>query len=167
MVGFLIESEWDIAITGVLRDKYVMPDFVTMPTLSNFISMLIATWRKTRYYALPNASSLIMEKHPYYGSTGIGKSYLASPLAIRHVHLAIRYITQMRLNSFSKLKMTKADGSYIREISRSKSRICLYLMTSGSSHLIIRVDQHYGNYRRQTWKAIHDYYFTITCKGMV
>jgi len=64
--------------------------------------------------------------------------------------------------------MTKADGSYIREISRIEKQDLLILDDFGiqpldnQSRFSIN-----GNYRRQTWKAIHDYYFTITCKGMV
>jgi hypothetical protein len=48
--------------TGVSKDIYETPVLGTMPTLNNFILMLIATWRKTRYFALPNVSLSIMEK---------------------------------------------------------------------------------------------------------
>lgn len=52
------------------------------------------------------------------GSTGIGKSYLAT--AIRHqactLWLKVYYANIGKL--FSRLKMGKADGSYLREISR-------------------------------------------------
>jgi len=117
-----------IAITGVLRDKYVMPDFVTMPTLSNFISMLIATWRKTRYYALPECKFINNgENILITGSTGIGKSYLASALAIRPCTLGYKVYYSNATKLFSKLKMTKADGSYIREISRIEKQDLLIL----------------------------------------
>ncbi|MCU0370692.1 MAG: IS21-like element helper ATPase IstB [Bacteroidales bacterium] len=52
------------------------------------------------------------------GSTGIGKSYIASALGNQACTLGYKvlYINSSKL--FSRLKMAKADGSYLKEIAR-------------------------------------------------
>jgi DNA replication protein DnaC len=52
------------------------------------------------------------------GSTGIGKSYLASALGQQACTLGYRVIYSNASKLFAKLKMAKADGSYINEIAK-------------------------------------------------
>ena len=52
------------------------------------------------------------------GSTGIGKSYLASAIGQQACILGYRVMYLNTGKLFSKLKMAKADGSYINEIAR-------------------------------------------------
>ena len=52
------------------------------------------------------------------GSTGIGKSYLASALGNQACTLGYKVFYTNTTKLFAKLKMMKADGSYIREIAR-------------------------------------------------
>ena len=52
------------------------------------------------------------------GSTGIGKSYLASALGNQACTLGYKVLYSNSSKLFSKLKMAKADGSYLKEISR-------------------------------------------------
>jgi DNA replication protein DnaC len=61
------------------------------------------------------------------GSTGIGKSYLASALGNQACTLGYKVYYSNATKLFSKLKMTKADGSYIREISRIEKQDLLIL----------------------------------------
>jgi len=50
------------------------------------------------------------------GSTGIGKSFLASALGQQACTLGYRVIYANTTKLFSKLKMAKADGAYISEM---------------------------------------------------
>jgi DNA replication protein DnaC len=61
------------------------------------------------------------------GSTGIGKSYLASALGHHACSLGYRaaYFNVPKL--FTKLKMSKADGSYLKEIARIERQHLLIL----------------------------------------
>lgn len=61
------------------------------------------------------------------GSTGIGKSYLACALGQQACTLKYRVLYFSAGKLFSKLKMAKADGSYISEIARIERQHLLIL----------------------------------------
>ena len=61
------------------------------------------------------------------GSTGIGKSYLASALGNQACTLGYKVYYSNANKLFAKLKMTKADGSYIREIARIEKQDLLII----------------------------------------
>lgn len=61
------------------------------------------------------------------GSTGIGKSYLASAIGYQACTLGYRVLYASTPKLFAKLKMAKADGSYIKEISRIEKQQLLIL----------------------------------------
>ncbi len=52
------------------------------------------------------------------GSTGIGKSFLASALGHQACSLGFRVLYQHNTKLFARLKIAKADGSYLKELSR-------------------------------------------------
>ena len=52
------------------------------------------------------------------GSTGIGKSYLASALGHHACELGLKVFYQQTSKLFSRLKLAKVDGSYLREMTR-------------------------------------------------
>jgi DNA replication protein DnaC len=61
------------------------------------------------------------------GSTGIGKSYLASALGQQACTLGYRVMYMSAPKLFAKLKMAKADGSYIQEIAKIERQHLLIL----------------------------------------
>ncbi len=52
------------------------------------------------------------------GSTGIGKSFLASALGHQACALGYRVLYQHSTNLFARMKIAKADGSYIKELAK-------------------------------------------------
>jgi DNA replication protein DnaC len=52
------------------------------------------------------------------GSTGIGKSFLASSLGHHACSLGYKVLYQQSTKLFSRLKLAKVDGSYLKEIAR-------------------------------------------------
>jgi DNA replication protein DnaC len=62
-------------------------------------------------------------------NTGIGKSYLAKALGHQACTLGFKVYYANIAKLFFKLKMGKADGSYIREILKIERRTYSYLMT--------------------------------------
>lgn len=52
------------------------------------------------------------------GSTGIGKSYLASALGHHACALGYKVLYQQSTKLFARLKLAKADGSYLKEIAK-------------------------------------------------
>lgn len=61
------------------------------------------------------------------GSTGIGKSYIASALGHHACSLGYRVVYFNVPKLFSKLKMSKADGSYLKEVARIERQQLLIL----------------------------------------
>jgi len=61
------------------------------------------------------------------GSTGIGKSYIASALGYHACSRGYRVMYHNVPKLFSKLKMSKADGSYLKEIAKIERQQLLIL----------------------------------------
>jgi DNA replication protein DnaC len=61
------------------------------------------------------------------GSTGIGKSYIASALGHQACSLGYSVLYHNTAKLFGKLKMAKADGSYIKEIAKIERQDLLIL----------------------------------------
>lgn len=61
------------------------------------------------------------------GSTGIGKSYIASALGHQACSLGYKVAYYNTAKLFGKLKMAKADGSYIKEVARIERQHLLIL----------------------------------------
>ena len=76
------------------------------------------------------------------GSTGIGKSHIATALGHQACTLGFKVYYANIGKLFSRLKMGKADGSYLKEISRIERQDFLYLMTLDYFPLIIRTGLH-------------------------
>ena len=61
------------------------------------------------------------------GSTGIGKSYMSSALGQQACSFGYRVLYMSTPKLFAKLKMAKADGSYIREVAKIERQHLLIL----------------------------------------
>lgn len=61
------------------------------------------------------------------GSTGIGKSYIASAIGYQACALGYKVMYHNTAKLFSKLKMAKADGSYLKEIAKIEKQHLLIL----------------------------------------
>ena len=61
------------------------------------------------------------------GSTGIGKSFIASAIGNQACTLGYKVLYANITKLFTRLKMAKADGSYIKEISRIERQDLLIL----------------------------------------
>lgn len=87
------------------------------------------------------------------GSTGIGKSYLASALGNQACTLGYKVYYSNANKLFAKLKMARADGSYIREVARIEKQDLLIiddfgiqaLDTQNRSTLMEIIEDRHGN----------------------
>src|SRR5436190_23900783 len=61
------------------------------------------------------------------GSTGIGKSYIASALGHHACSMGYKVVYYSTPKLFAKLKMSKAEGSYIKEIAKIERQQLLIL----------------------------------------
>ena len=62
----------------------------------------------------------IKKKEPVFitGPTGVGKSHLASALGHHACELGYKVLYQQSTKLFARLKLAKADGSYLKEIAK-------------------------------------------------
>jgi len=61
------------------------------------------------------------------GSTGIGKSYIASALGHQACSLGYKVMYEHTAKLFARLKMSKADGTYLKEITRMEKQDLLII----------------------------------------
>lgn len=61
------------------------------------------------------------------GSTGIGKSFLASAIGHQACSLGYRVLYQHTTKLFARLKIAKADGSYLKELARIEKQHLLLI----------------------------------------
>lgn len=61
------------------------------------------------------------------GSTGIGKSYIASALGHQACSLGYRVLYEHTAKLFARLKMSKADGTYLKEITKLEKQDLLII----------------------------------------
>jgi DNA replication protein DnaC len=128
MVAFLIESEWDDRNNRRIERQIRNARFRYNASIEqlhfdvdrNLEKNQILRYAECRFIA--EGENILIT-----GSTGIGKSYLASALGNQACTLGYKVYYTNASKLFAKLKMTKADGSYIREIARIEKQDLLIL----------------------------------------
>jgi DNA replication protein DnaC len=69
------------------------------------------------------------------GSTGIGKSFLASAIGHRACSLGFRVLYQHHSKIFAKMKIAKADGTYLKELAKIERQHLLLIDDFGITPL--------------------------------
>lgn len=119
LINMLIEAEWDDRLNRNIERRLRNARFRYMSSIENID--FSADRNLDRNQLMRFAECGFIQKHENIlitGSTGIGKSHLATALGHQACTLGFKVYYANMAKLFSKLKMGKADGSYIREISR-------------------------------------------------
>ena len=128
MIANLIEAEWDDRQNRNIERR-----------LTNARFRYKAALEELHYHTDRNIDkNLIMrfaechfiDKHENIlitGSTGIGKSYIASAIGHQACSLGYKVMYHSTAKLFGKLKMAKADGSYIKEVAKIERQNLLIL----------------------------------------
>jgi DNA replication protein DnaC len=69
------------------------------------------------------------------GSTGIGKSFLASAIGHKACSMGFRVLYQHHSKIFAKLKIAKADGTYLKELAKIERQHLLLIDDFGLTPL--------------------------------
>jgi DNA replication protein DnaC len=128
MVAFLIESEWDDRNNRRIERQIRNARFRYNATIEQLYFDVDRNLEKNQILRFAQCKFINKgENILITGSTGIGKSYLASALGNQACTLGYKVYYSNATKLFARLKMTKADGSYIREISRIEKQDLLIL----------------------------------------
>jgi DNA replication protein DnaC len=128
LINMLIEAEWDDRVNRNIERRLRNARFRYQSNIENID--FGADRNLDRNQIMRLAECGYIKKHENIlitGSTGIGKSHLATALGHQACTLGFKVYYANMAKLFSKLKMGKADGSYIREISKIERQDLLIL----------------------------------------
>lgn len=128
LVSMLVESEWDDRNNRKIERQTRNARFRYKASIEQMAFDTDRNLDKNQLMRL--ADCIFIQKKENLlitGSTGIGKSYIASAIGNQACTLGYKVFYANVTKLFSKLKMAKADGSYIREIARIERQDLLIL----------------------------------------
>lgn len=119
LVSLLIEAEWDDRNNRRIERHLRNARFRYQANLEQTYFDIERNLDKNLFMRLAECTYIDRgENIMITGSTGIGKSYIASALGNQACTLGYKVLYANSNKLFSRLKMAKADGSYLKEISR-------------------------------------------------
>ena len=128
MVSLLVEAEWDDRNNRRIERQLRNARFRYRANLEQTYFDIDRNLDKNLFMRLTECSYIDrFENVMITGSTGIGKSYIASALGNQACILGYKVLYSNSSKLFSKLKMAKADGSYLKEIARIEKQDLLIL----------------------------------------
>lgn len=136
LLAMLIESEWDER-TNRKHDRSVKNAHFRYKAMVEQISFA-GTRSVHKNQILRLADCVFIDKKENIlitGSTGIGKSYIASAIGHQACSLGYRVLYEHSAKLFARLKMAKADGSYVKELVRMEKQELLIVDDFGMQPL--------------------------------
>ncbi|MES2514706.1 MAG: IS21-like element helper ATPase IstB [Bacteroidota bacterium] len=128
MISNLIESEWDDRKNRGIERQLKNAKFRYKASIEEFHFDTDRNVDKNQIMRFGECT--FINKHENIlitGSTGIGKSYIASAIGHQACSLGYKVIYHNTNKLMAKLKIAKADGSYIKEIAKIERQSLLIL----------------------------------------
>ena len=136
MISFLIESEWDDRNNRRIERRIRVARFRYKANVEQIDFKIDRNLDKNLMNRFCECSYIDKKENILItGSTGIGKSYIASALGNQACMLGYKVLYASTSKLFAMLKMAKADGSYIRETARIEKMDLLILDDFGMQPL--------------------------------
>ena len=127
-VAHMIEAEWDDRHNRKIERAIKNARFRYKASVENIIYSEERNIDRTKLMRLFDCSYLEKgESLLITGSTGVGKSYIASALGYQACIEGYRVLYFNTAKLFARLKMAKADGSYLKELARIERQHLLIL----------------------------------------
>ena len=136
MIAYLVESELDDRQNRSIEQKVKNARFRYKAALEKLSYSANRNIDKNQIMRFTECT--FINKHENIlitGSTGIGKSYIASALGHHACSMGYKVIYYSAPKLFARLKMAKADGTYIKEIAKIERHQLLILDDFGISPL--------------------------------
>jgi len=128
MISHLIDEEWDDRCNRKIERSMKNARFRYKASVEQMDFDTSRNMDKNQVMRLAECDFIDKKENLLItGSTGIGKSYLASALGQQACSLGYRVMYASTTKLFAKLKMAKADGSSIAEVARIERQQLLIL----------------------------------------
>jgi len=128
LITLLVEAEWDDRLNRNIERKLRNAKFRYQSSIETIDFGADRNLDKNQMMRFAECTYIRKQENILItGSTGIGKSHIATALGHQACTLGFKVYYANMAKLFSKLKMGKADGSYIREISRIERQDLLIL----------------------------------------
>lgn len=128
LITLLVEAEWDDRLNRNIERRLRNAKFRYQSSIENIDFGADRNLDRNQMMRFAECTYIRKQENILItGSTGIGKSHLATALGHQACTLGFKVYYANMAKLFSKLKMGKADGSYIREISRIERQDLLIL----------------------------------------
>jgi len=128
MIAFLIESEWDDRHNRSIQRGVTNARFRYKASIEQLHYEHDRNLSKNQMMRYADCSFITKNENILItGSTGIGKSYIASALGHHACSMGYRVLYANITKLFAKLKMAKADNSYMKELAKIERQHLLIL----------------------------------------
>jgi len=128
LITMLVEAEWDDRLNRNIERRLRNAKFRYQSSIENIDYEADRNLDRNQMMRFAECTYIGKQENILItGSTGIGKSHLATALGHQACTLGYKVYYANMAKLFSKLKMGKADGSYMREISKIERQDLLIL----------------------------------------
>jgi DNA replication protein DnaC len=128
MLAHVTDAEWDDRHHRSIEQKILNARFRYHASVEELIYSSERNLEKNQMMRIIDCSFIRNQNHVLItGSTGSGKSYIASALGYQACCLGYRVIYYNTAKLFAKLKLAKADGSYLKELGKLERQQLLIL----------------------------------------
>jgi DNA replication protein DnaC len=127
LVSFLVDSEWDERYNRKLSRTITNAKFRYKASIEQ-LTFEDNRFNKNQVMRVANCEFIKKKENLIItGSTGIGKSFLASAVGYEACSQGYKVLYQHSTKLFAKLKMAKADGSYLKELAKIEKQDLLII----------------------------------------
>lgn len=128
MISMLVDAEWDDRNNRRIERQMRNAKFRYKANIEQLHFDIDRNLNKNQMMRMAECTFIQRKENLLItGSTGIGKSYIASAIGNQACTLGFKVLYANTPKLFTRLKMAKADGSYIREISKIERQDLLIL----------------------------------------
>jgi len=128
LIGMLVESEWDDRYNRKLDRSLQNAHFRYKASVEQISYTSDRHINKNQVLRLADCDFIAKKENVLItGSTGSGKSYIASALGHQACSLGYKVMYEHSTKIFARLKMGKADGSYLKELVKMEKQELLII----------------------------------------
>lgn len=128
MVSMLVDAEWDDRNNRRIERQMRNAKFRYKANIEQLHFDIDRNLDKNQFMRMAECTFIgRKESLLITGSTGIGKSFIASAIGNQACTLGFKVLYANTTKLFTRLKMAKADGSYIREVAKIERQDLLIL----------------------------------------